>query len=73
MWIEPKEKDFKRFVGSANFPYCGKCGDYIYRQPRRTIFVTRYDKYTGQYQRKLCSLCMNCYTELLDFLEVPDI
>ena len=73
MWIEPKEKDFKRFVCFPNFPYCGKCGEYIYMQNKRTIFITRYDKHSRQYQRKLCSLCMNCYTELLDFLEVPDI
>lgn len=73
MWIEPKEKDFKRFVSNPNFPYCGKCGEYIYRQTKRTIFISKYDKHTGQYQRKLCSLCMSCYTELLDFLEVPDI
>lgn len=57
-------------------PYCGKCGkcgEYIYRQPKITIFISKYDKHTGQHQRKLCSLCMNCYTNLLDYLEVPDI
>lgn len=73
MWITPKEYDFKKYVSCANFPYCGKCGTYIYRQPKITIFISRYDKHSGQYQRKLCSLCMNCYTNLLDYLEVPDI
>ena len=73
MWINKDDKDFKRFVSCANFPYCGKCGKHIYKQPRRTIFVSMYDKQKGQYQRKLCSLCMDCYTEMLDFLEVPDI
>lgn len=73
MWITPQEYDFKKFVGCANFPYCGKCGGYIYRQQKITIFISKYDKKTGQHQRKLCSLCMNCYTNLLDYLEVPDI
>ena len=73
MWIEPKEYDFKKYVCCANFPACGKCGEYIYRQPKITIFISKYDKHTGQKQRKLCSLCMNCYAELLDFLEVTDV
>ena len=73
MWIEPCDKDYKKYVCCANFPACGKCGKYIYRQPKRTIFVSMYDKQKGQYQRKLYSLCMDCYTEMLDFLEVPDI
>ena len=73
MWIEPKDYDFKKFVGCANFPYCGKCGAYIYRQQKVTVFVSKYDKKKGQYQRKLCALCMDCYTSLLDYLEVGDI
>ena len=73
MWIEPCDKDYKKYVCSPNFIGCGKCGKYIYRQPKRTIFISMYDKHKGQYQRKLCSLCMDCYTEMLEFLEVPDI
>ena len=73
MWITPKEYDFKKYVSCPNFPYCGKCGEYIYKQPKVTIFVSNYNKHTGQHQRKLCAICNSCYNELLCFLEVPDV
>lgn len=45
---------------------CQKCGEFILE--KRTLSVRK--EYTT---RTLCTLCENCYTDLLDFLAINDV
>ena len=46
---------------------CAKCGE---ASPNYTINIQNKKKIQ---QKKLCSLCNNCYSDLLDYLGVCDI
>lgn len=51
------QKDEKRI--------CAKCGDFILN--KITITVRK-----GQTTRVLCTLCENCYSDILDYLSIQD-
>lgn len=50
--------------------YCEKCGVNIMGRNRRNISVT--NSYVN-HAKRVCSLCDNCYSDLLDYLGIPDI
>lgn len=52
--------------------YCAKCDSVVSNRERRNISVGICNKCVGQVSRKLCTLCDNCYVELLDFLGVNE-
>ena len=52
---------------------CIKCGKPIGLDKRKTINVGIYNKKYGQKVKKLCTLCNECYIDLLDYLGVSDI
>ena len=52
---------------------CTKCGNIIAPRDRYNLNISVYDTSTCQKQRKLCSLCHECYIDLLDYLAVSDI
>jgi len=45
---------------------CARCGEFIFE--KRTLSV-RKDYVT----RTLCTLCENCYTDMLDYLGINDV
>ena len=52
--------------------FCSKCGQCVHPHEKTNIYINRYGEH-GQKQRKLCSLCNDCYTDMLDYLGVQDI
>lgn len=52
--------------------FCNKCGEYVNPHEKKNIYINIFDA-KGQRQRKLCSLCNNCYVDMLDYLGVSDI
>lgn len=58
--------------GNLRTPPCVKCGDIVGYADRKTINVSVYGR-KGQKQKKLCTLCNNCYSDLLDYLSVCDV
>ena len=66
-------KSFMNELSQRNNIFCSKCGDVVHSKDRKVINVAIYDKTIGQRARKLCSLCNNCYVDLLDYLGVSDI
>ena len=52
---------------------CIKCGEPIGFDKRKTINVGIYNKKTGQKVKKLCTLCNECYIDLLDYIGISDI
>lgn len=60
-------------TGNLRTPPCVRCGSIAGYADRRTINVGIYDRHIGQRVKKLCTLCEDCYIELLDYLGVPDV
>lgn len=58
---------------NARTPFCVKCGDIVGYADRKNINVGIYHQRYGQKVKKLCTLCNNCYSDLLDYLGVPDV
>lgn len=58
---------------TARTPSCVKCGDIVGYADRKTINASIYHQRLGQKTKKLCTLCNNCYSDLLDYLGVPDV
>ena len=68
-------KAFLMRMQNGNY-FCSKCGQYVHPHEKVNIYINRYGvgKYhCGTIQRKLCSLCNDCYTDMLDYLGVQDI
>ena len=64
------DADLRRFlntVSQKNSQICCKCGVIPARKNRIGIYVFKFEN------KKLCTLCNNCYTDLLEYLEVSDI
>lgn len=64
------DDDLRKFlntVSQKNNKICCKCGSIPTRKERIGIYVFKFEN------RKLCTLCKNCYEELLDYLGVCDI
>ena len=66
-------RTFMTNLSQKNNIFCSKCGNIISSKERKTINVGIYDNHTGQKVKKLCSLCNDCYIDLLDYLCVSDI
>lgn len=64
---------FMNGLSQRNNIFCSKCGDLIKHTERKNINIGIYDKSMGQKVRKLCSLCNECYSDLLDYLGISDI
>lgn len=71
------DEDLRRFmndISQRNNTFCSRCGNVVSVQEKRNVNISVYDKNAyGQKARKLCSLCMNCYVDMLDYLGVSDI
>ena len=64
---------FMNSLTQRNNIFCAKCGNIISTYDRKNINIGIYDKHSGQIVRKLCSICNNCYSDLLDYLGVSDV
>ena len=64
-------KAFLMRMQNGNY-FCNKCGQCVHPHEKANIYINRYGK-RGQTQRKLCSLCNDCYVDMLDYLGVSDI
>jgi len=53
--------------------FCAKCGEYVNTQSKKNVYINTNDYIKGIRQRKLCSICNNCYVDMLDYLGVQDI
>ena len=79
-WLRNKTKEelielIEKYSHTPNkrSPMCEKCGSIVGYADRKTINVGIYDRHIGQRVKKLCTLCNDCYIELLDYLGVPDV
>ena len=52
--------------------FCSKCGQYVETYAKKNIYIN-INGDRGIRQRKLCSICNDCYSDMLDFLGVSDI
>ena len=52
---------------------CIKCGNPTSFNNKKTINVGVYNSKVGQKVKKLCTLCNECYIDLLDYLGVSDV
>lgn len=55
-------------LSNKNVRVCCRCGEILYKANRITIY-----RDASSVPKKLCSLCKDCYTELLEYLGVNDI
>ncbi len=71
---EEKARILERLIhcGNLRTPPCVRCGVIVGYADRKTINVSIYGRH-GQKAKKLCTLCNDCYIELLDYLGVPDV
>lgn len=70
------DDELRRFMtnlSQRNNIICSKCGNIIISKDRKTINIGTYDKHMGQKVKKLCSLCNDCYIDLLDYLSISDV
>ena len=58
-------------LSNRNGCFCAKCGEQTFTINRKTINVSVYER-GYQKQKKLCNLCLNCYSDLLDYLGCMD-
>lgn len=64
------KQEFEQFmfrIQSSNQKFCVRCGNFTL--DRITISVAK----NGNSPRKLCNMCKDCYTDMLDYLGVSDI
>lgn len=54
-------------ISNNNGRICCKCGTLVYKQDRITLF-----RNVNVATKKICCLCKNCYSNLLDYLGVND-
>lgn len=66
-------RSFMNNLSQRNNIFCSKCGNVVNPRERKNINIGIYDKHMGQKVKKICSLCPNCYTDLLDYLAVCDV
>lgn len=69
------DEQLRKFINDLsqrNNVFCAKCGAVINHKNKFNINIGIYNN-LGQKVKKLCSLCSDCYTDLLDYLSVPDI
>ncbi len=64
------DADLMRYLNSVsqrNAQVCCKCGKVTIKENRIGIYT-----YKGCENKKLCTLCYECYVNLLDYLEISD-
>lgn len=67
------DKQLEQYIQRiSNGNVCNKCGEYVEPRQKRNIYIGIYNGRCQQ-QRKLCSLCNDCYISMLDYLGVSDI
>lgn len=64
---------FMNQLSQRNNIFCSRCGNIINPRDRKNINIGVYDSHIGQKNKKLCSLCNDCYIDLLDYLGISDI
>lgn len=65
-----EDKEFISYITKiqrSKTPFCIRCGELAIQ--KRTLSVTK----DNIKVKKLCTLCENCYSDLLDFLAIPDV
>ena len=65
-------KKYLNHISNNRVLFCSKCEEPLSSCDRKVISVGVYDKKAGQKSRQLCSLCYNCYVDLLDFLAINE-
>ena len=60
-------RKFLNALSQKNNQICCKCGAVPTRKDRIGLYVFKFEN------RKLCNLCKDCYTELLDYLGICDV
>lgn len=66
-------RSFMNNLSQRNNIFCSKCGNVVNPRERKNINIGIYDRQIGQKVKKLCSLCNDCYVDLLDYLGINDI
>lgn len=54
-------------VSQRNAQTCCKCGNLVFKGNKISIYTHK-----GYENKKLCTLCKDCYSDLLDYLEIAD-
>lgn len=55
-------------LSNRNVKVCCKCGEILYKQDRITIY-----RDVSRVPKKVCCLCKECYSDLLQWLGVNDV
>ena len=55
-------------ISNQNGRICCKCGKIVYREQRVTL-----SRNIDVASKKICCLCKDCYSELLDWLGINDV
>lgn len=67
---EMSDKELYTFINkisNQNGRICCRCGTIVYKENRVTLSRT-----IGVAPKKICCLCKDCYTQLLDWLGIND-
>ena len=73
---EMSDKELVSFINRMSqnkLMLCIKCGNPTSWNNRKTINVGIYNRSIGQKVKKLCTLCEECYIEMLDYLGICDV
>lgn len=55
-------------ISNNNGRICCKCGKIVYKNDRVTLM-----RNIDVVSKKICCLCKDCYSDLLDYLEINDV
>lgn len=70
------DDELKKFIGKLSQTkgsMCVKCNQVCFKDNKKTIYIGDYNPHNGQRMKKLCALCNDCYSDLLDYLAVSDV
>ena len=70
------DDELKRFLGDLSQTkgsVCVRCNTICFKDNKKVINVGVYNQHIGQRSKKLCVLCNDCYSDLLDYLAVSDV
>ena len=65
------DKELNSFINNFsnnNGRICCKCGKIVYKNDRVTLM-----RNIDVVSKKICCLCKDCYSDLLDYLEINDV
>ena len=65
------DKELYSFINNFsnnNGRICCKCGKIVYKNDRVTLM-----RNIDVVSKKICCLCKDCYSDLLDYLEINDV